>query len=249
MELNEPLKWRKYLLLTEFGLLSEEDLKGEVVRYPRDGEVKLHQALSEALVITPPGNALFVVKLVPRDEPGRLPNLRITKRGDLKLLPGFLTSWSSYPYTEIWCCRTSMVPSGLSVAGRMVISETDVDSQTVEQLWRTSPRMLEYYHGGASFPHPYLRATRTGWGWHYTIRRTHIPPNRTLASNYTKATLARDFGAAMVLMEEWREQIQLFISHLRSKGAAVLSIEYKAVGSRLTVIDWDTPDDRAVLSR
>lgn len=248
MRLVEPLKWRKYLLLTEFGFLSKRDLRKEIARYPRSAVHHLTTQLRQTLDRIPRGTALFVVKLVPQDEPGRLPNLRVTSHDDLASLPAFLNTWYSYPYTEIWTCYTSIDPSVLSVAGRLIISSTEVWEHSVEQLWRASPRMLEYYHCGSSFPHPYLRATRVGWGWPYKIQHTHIPRSRGHSPAFSSAQLHAEFAEAMVSLERSRDQLALFAASIRDRGADIVSIEYKLTGSRLNIIDWDTPDDRRVLS-
>ncbi|MGO9259362.1 MAG: hypothetical protein ACLQU1_24065 [Bryobacteraceae bacterium] len=248
MRLIEPLKWRKYLLLTEFGFLSKRDLQKQIARYPRHAIRRLTAEIGDALGRVPRGAALFVIKLVTQDEPGGFPNLRVTSHDDLAAIPAFLSARSSYPYIEIWTCYTCIDPSVLSVAGRLIISSSEVWEQSVEQLWRASPRMLESYHGGSSFPHAYLRATRVGWGWPYNIQQVHVPQlnGRLAALSYEQ--LRVEFAEAMVSIERSREQLAFFAASIGDRGANIVSIEYKLTGSRLDIIDWDTPDDRRVLS-
>ena len=243
----QPLKWRKYLLLTEYGLLSKDELNRQIARYPRTAVGALVRGLSRQLAKTTPHSSLLVVKLVPPNEPGQLPNLRITTKRDLRLLPAFLRQWESYPYTEIWCCQTPIDFSTLNVAGRLVISSADIQAHNVEQLWRASPRMLEYFHTGSLFPHPYLRATRADWGWPFKVEHVHIPRTPRGSKVISRYDLCHEFAAAMVLIERDREQICVFTENIRQRGADVVSIEYKATGSHLSIIDWDTPNDRRVL--
>src|ERR1039458_8268882 len=141
MRFVEPLKWRKYLLLTEFGFLSKRNLHKQIARYPRHAIRRLTAEIADALSRVPRGTALFVIKLGTQDEPGGFPNLRVTSQDDLAAIPAFLSAWSSYPYIEMWSCYTCIDPSLLSVAGRLIISSSEVWAQSVEQLWRASPRM------------------------------------------------------------------------------------------------------------
>ena len=248
MRFLEPLKWRKYLLLTEFGFLSKRNLQKQIARYPRHAIHRLTREIGDALGRIPRGTALFVIKLVTQDEPGGFPNLRVTSRDELASIPAFLNTWSSYPYIEIWTCYTSIDPSVLSVAGRLIMSSSEVWEQSVEQLWRASPRMLESYHGGSSFPYPYVRARRVGWGWPYDIQQVHIPPPKGKYAALSSEQLRVEFGEAMVSIERSREQLAFFAASIGDRGVNIVSIEDKLTGSRLDIIDWDTPDDRRVLS-
>jgi len=63
-----------------------------------------------------------------------------------------------------------------------------------------------------------------------------------------RSDLMREFYESMRMFEREREQISTFLSFLDSFGFRAYSIEYKIVGSRLNVIDWDTPDDRKVIA-
>ena len=108
--------------------------------------------------------------------------------------------------------------------------------------------MLEYYHTGSSFPHPYLRASRVDWGWPFHIEHVYIPGSAHVRNVISQNDLCHDFAAAMVLIERNREQICVFTDSMRERGANVVSIEYKVSGSHLSIIDWDTPNDREVLS-
>jgi hypothetical protein len=248
MRFVESLKWRKYLLLTEFGFLSKHNLQKQIARYPRHAVRRLTAEIRTALGRVPRGTALFVVKLVTQNEPGGFPNLRVTSQDELASIPAFLNAWSSYPYIEIWTCYTCIDSSVLSVAGRLIISSSELWEQSVEQLWRASPRMLESYHGGSSFPYPYLRATRVGWGWPYNIQHVHIPQANGRLAVLSSEQVRLEFAEAMLSIERSREQLAFFAASICDRGGSIVSIEYKVTGSRLEIIDWDTPDDRRVLS-
>ena len=74
-----PLKWRKYLALVDFGFITADELGTEIRRYRRselrrfvsDIRSEIRQERRQGF------RSLYVVKLVPADLPGQLPNLRL----------------------------------------------------------------------------------------------------------------------------------------------------------------------------
>jgi hypothetical protein len=188
------------------------------------------------------GRYLYVVKLIPHGLGGRLPNYRLEAVSDLEGLRDFFAAYEAFDYTEIWYCRTRIDVDVLSVAGRFVFTPTDDHrTQAVEQVWRCSPRLLEYYC--PEFQYPYLRGSRYSWGWPYEVEAIHVPNEL----NETTEQLLIDFRYAMRMFESMRERISLFLELLDSFGFTAYSLEYKLAGSRLQIIDWDTPDDGRVI--
>jgi hypothetical protein len=161
-----PMKWRKYLALVDFGFVSEEELAADIRRY-RISEVRrlisdirsdLRDDLRRAR------RSFYVVKLVPVDLPGQLPNFNVERVSQLKELVAFITAHSCENYLEAWYCRTRIDSEVFSVAGRIVFTAANTGgTQIVEQLWRGSPRLLETYSN--DFALPYVRASRYSWGW------------------------------------------------------------------------------------
>lgn len=238
-----PLKWCKYLRLVEWGFVSERSLKAEIHRFQRRDENRLIADLERELAqFSWQGQKLYVVKLVPADLQGQLPNYRLTKTTDVKGLSVFLAKHASYNHVELWYCRTQIDLNIFSVAGRFLFSEGNgMKRQTVEQVWRCSPRLLQIY--GHSFPYSYVRASRYDWGWSYSIEEVHCAAEKGNDST----TLAKEFAASMIIVERSRDRIEQFVKYLDSFSFAAYTLEYKIVGSRLSIIDWDTPDDRKVL--
>jgi hypothetical protein len=239
-----PLKWKKYLALVDFGFQSADELATDIRRYQlskvhrlvRDLESDLRDDSRRAR------RSFYVVKLVPADLPGQLPNFNVERVSQLKQLAGFLTAHRHENYLEAWYCRTRIDSEVFSVAGRIVFTAPDTGrTQLVEQLWRGSPRKLETYSGDFAFP--YVRASRYSWGWPYSIENVHLPRRSALSH----LQLQSEFGYSMRCIEQEREKLAAFCAFLDSFCFKAYSLEYKIVASQLKIIDWDTPNDRRVL--
>lgn len=239
-----PLKWRKYLALVDFGFMTASELDTEIRRY---GRGELHRLVSDIQsdIRRERRNgfrSLYVVKLVPADLPGQLPNLRLEDSSELKQLVGFLDAHQNSNYLEAWYCRTRVDSDVFSVAGRIVFSTAEGGkTQLVEQLWRGSPRLLESYSN--DFALPYVRASRYSWGWPYSIEHTHLPR----LSPLKRSQIHSEFGYSLRCIELEREKIEAFCAFLDSFSFRAYSLEYKIAGAEIKVIDWDTPHDKHVL--
>jgi hypothetical protein len=183
-----------------------------------------------------------VVKLVPADLPGQLPNFRLEDSSELKQLLEFLDANEEKNYLEAWYCRTRVDSDVFSVGGRIVFTVTNTGrTQIVEQLWRGSPRLLESYSD--DFALPYVRASRYSWAWPYTIEHIHLPRMSLL----NRSQLHSEFGYSVRCIEQEREKIEAFCAFLDSLSFKAYSLEYKIVGGQIKVIDWDTPNDKKVV--
>ncbi len=243
---NQPIKWSKYLLLVEFGFLTMNELRSDIRRYQRSDKARFMAHFSSEVrrVSRNSVKHLFVVKLVPLGWGGQLPNYRVEGVADLKGLPIFLKSFEDFDYVEVWYCRTRIDRNVFSVAGRFLFTPRDDHrTQSVEQVWRCSPRLLEHY--SSEFQYPYVRASRYAWGWPYAIEAVHASSGK----DQNGVELVKEFRLAMQVVERMREQISLLLRFLDSFRFAAYSIEYKLVGSHLQIIDWDTPDDRRVITK
>jgi hypothetical protein len=243
-----PLKWRKYLALVDFGFQSADELAAEIRRYPRSNVHRLVRDIRSDMRHDSrrARRSLYVVKLVPADLQGQLPNFRLERSSQLKELAAFLTAQTGVNYIEAWYCRTRIDSEVFSVAGRIVFSAADTGwTQLVEQLWRGSPRLLETYSDDFAFP--YVRASRYSWGWPYSIEHVHLSRKSARESAASNWQLQSGFGYSMRCIEQEREKIATFCAFLDSFSFKAYSLEYKIVASQLKIIDWDTPNDRRVL--
>ena len=239
-----PMKWRKYLALVDFGFVSADELAADIRRYSISEVRRLVSDLRSDIRddFRRARHSFYVVKLVPADLPGQLPNFNVERVSQLKQLVAFLTAHSRETYLEAWYCRTRIDSEVFSVAGRIVFTAPDTGgTQLVEQLWRGSPRLLETYSD--NFALPYVRASRYSWGWPYSIEHVHLPRKSALSN----LQLQSEFGYSMRCIEQEREKIARFCAFLDSFSFKAYSLEYKIVASQLKIIDWDTPNDRRVL--
>jgi hypothetical protein len=242
-----PLKWRKYLALVDFGFITADELAADircyrisqVHRLVRDIESDIRRDSRRA------HRSFYVVKLVPADLPGQLPNFNVERVSQLKQLVAFLTAHRGENYLEAWYCRTRIDSEVFSVAGRIVFGADTGRTQLVEQLWRGSPRLLETYSDDFAFP--YVRASRYSWGWPYSIEHVHLPRKSARKSELSNLQLRSEFGYSMRCIEQEKEKIATFCTFLDSFSFKAYSLEYKIVASQLKIIDWDTPNDRRVL--
>lgn len=232
-----PEKWRKYALLATFGLTTEEELASLIARVLwRDRQSipsRIASLLSEQRLET-----LIVVKLVPLYIGRQLPNFRVRSESDLNDLTKFLESQPELRFVEVWYCQTSVDPDVFSVAGRIRIAE---DFHVLEQVWRCSPRMIEDW--GKAFQFPYARAVRATWGWRWRIVDLYAPLNS--ASSQLAQRL--EFEHSLQLFESQRARLQEFADAIEACGITAYSFEYKIVGEKIAIIDWDTSNDRKVL--
>lgn len=239
-----PVKWRKYLALVDFGFITADELETDIRRYRR-GE--LHRLVSDIRSDIRRERrqgcrSLYVVKLVPADLQGQLPNFRLEDSSELKQLLGFLDAHEEKNYIEAWYCRTRVDSDVFSVGGRILFIATNTGrTQIVEQLWRGSPRLLESYSDGFAFP--YVRASRYSWGWPYSIEHIHLPRMSPL----NRSQLHSEFAYSVRCIEQEREKIEAFCAFLDSFSFKAYSLEYKIIGAQVKVIDWDTPHDKKVL--
>lgn len=242
---SEPLKWTKYLLLVQFGFIEREELEQDIRRYRRSEERHVIRDIGADLRAERKMGCrfLYVIKLVSIGLSGRLPNFRVETLQDLRKVPRFFADHDKGDHAEIWFCRTRVDDNVFSVAGRFVFTPGDSDREhSVEQVWRCSPRLLEEM--SASLRFPYLRASRYSWGWPYSIEDVRIPKHWTL----DRPTLVAEFLWSMRLFERQRESVEIFLAFLDSFAFRAYSLEYKIVGPKLSIIDWDTPDDKLIVT-
>lgn len=240
----QPLKWRKYELLEAFGLISREELSRDIRRYTAGEQERVKADLRRRLVSdrnTGKRN-LYVVKLVPIFQRGQLPNLRLSRPDEVALFDAFLARYKAIRFQEIWFCQTAVDSATFSVAGRLSFFRDGFPRSIIlEQLWRSSPRLIEQVHKGESSV-PYVRAERCHWGWHYYITDFHNG-----GSDIDEARLISEFQLSARLIERARGRVERFCDFLEKLGYRSYSLEYKIVDYTLSIIDWDTHDDAKAL--
>jgi hypothetical protein len=243
-----PQKWRKYELLEDFGLTDTDDLRRTIHRFPREQRTTFLSQLREEVKAETAngkreGQYLFVMKFVPKKLAMLLPNIRVQNMADLDAVEDAIRDEPFGDYDEIWFCRTNVSVSSFSVAGRILVnSSAGMDAHIIEQVWRCSPRLIESL--GQTFPYPFIRATRSGWGWPPRIDQIHIPPSAPESA----MVIREQFAIAMRTLDRTREKLAAFVEAVLAVGLNVCCLEYKIEGERLQIIDWDTTNDSLVIN-
>lgn len=248
-----PLKWQKYLLLLRFDLLEASELRSNIRRYAWGCLSDFFEDLRDECAVAAAGleTYLYVIKLVPFDGVGQLPNFRLTVRPgsgqtdldtSFKELEVFIRRNSWRP-DEVWWCRTDVSAKHASVAGRMAI-QTGGSSvgQIIEHVSRASPRLIETLRRGDASVF-YVRARRATWGFHWRAEEVVCPQEASREEE------THQFRTTCAGLEALRDRIVTFCEQLEEVGMRSYSLEYKHVSGSLSIIDWDTQDDRAVLAR
>ena len=243
-----PDKWLKYELLDLYDLANIEYLRKSIRRFSRgEHATALTQLRREFQVASLDKrrvgeDVLFVAKFVPSKLSILLPNVRIRNIKDLDLLRRAIRDRSDTK-DELWFCRTNISPDVLSVAGRIAVDwGNGLNSQTIEQVWRCSPRLIETL--SPTFAFPFVRATRHGWGWAPRVEHVHVPPS----AKESQTTIRNQFAVALLRLDNIRTKLEAFVEAIAAIGLGVC-LEYKIEDNQLHIIDWDTANDSKVLDR
>ena len=241
-----PIKWKKNLLLVEYGFIEYENLLSEIHRYSflriADLCIDIKNELINDIKINE--KAFYIVKLVNNNQYYKLPNYRIYKLDDIESFKSFIIK-SVYHIDELWYCRTlyfGIDSESYSVSGRLLFAhEEGKQAQIIEQTWNNSPRIIDEYNN--SIDVIFTRATRPSWGCRYILNHLNIPNN----SNNGKDNILMQFQITIKEIERIREKIEVFENYLNNFEYNNFNIEYKNINGKLSIIDWDTPNDSLVL--
>lgn len=237
-----PNKWKKHLTLVEFGFKTQSELEHEVHRYSRSEIDALIEDISSN--ITSSKDNLYTISFIPISSYFKLPNASIHTQEDLEnfktnIAPNLLENCS-----EVWYFKKPYRENLTSSIGRFCINNDHTIpsikyAQVIEQVWNCSHREIEHFHKNSKAL--YLRASREGWGRHYTIDQIRAP------SKEQQKQLVKQFYESVVFLERQQEKIEYFSNYLSNLGIHELSLEYMYSEKGFQVIDWDTENDLEVL--
>jgi len=238
------LKWQKYKLLEDLGVLPQGYMAKTFHRFsPNSSDMLSH--VEEALRLDAIGNErnLYVIKAVPQELRRQLPNFRVEQTSDLA---GFDSWVKALPFAscELWVCSTPVGTQDFSVAGRLALSSDPMRQQVLEQVWRCSPRLIDSI-ATSSFAYSHVRACRADWRFAYQLSEVYVPEG----SLQGKASLIQEFEQSVQLMFGQKRKWEALANILFATGVTSISLEYKIIGQELHLFDWDTEDDQRVLAR
>jgi len=240
-----PYKWKKYLKLYEFGFRSIADLNSEIHRFDiNDVDLIVDEISSVLGCVEPQTSVFFVIKLINNDAVFSVPNYRIYNQEELIAFKSDVLNKKKL-FHEMWYCKTNISEGNkdLSLAGRILY--TDVVNgydQTIEQIWNRSPRIIDDYNETSDFI--FVRASRWAWGFRFNPLVVHLPND----CNLRKADVLEQFAYATSKIEAERDKIEIFEEYMRRFDFKAFTLEYKINDGILRFIDWDTPNDKLVLS-
>lgn len=239
---NEPLKWLKYVLLGQLGLRALDELTTEIRRFSihdwAAAQAECVQILQRAE--RKQQEILVVIKLVPMDRAGQLPNFRVRSLAEVEetFKKAMAASRPGYRDKQIWLCDSITEIGKLNLAGRMSLpSFGSSDSSMLEAVWYTSPRLLENV-GLPDFAYPYIRACRPFGAYAYQIEELYIPEK--FRGKLSEASLLSEYDWLIRQITAYRERIEALEASVAVAGAKELSLEFKADNGYFRFIDWDT---------
>jgi hypothetical protein len=238
---NEPLKWLKYVLLGRLGLRPLNKLATEIKRFPiesiREAQEQCVELMTNA--VNRNQNILLVIKLVPMDFAGQLPNFRITNLDEITSAFRSVVATQRLFDREIWICESITEIGKLNLAGRYILPSTRSLSMILEVLWYTSPRLLETVNLSV-FPYPYLRARCKAGNSQFQIEELHIPSELVSKQVTSEEGVLEDFHWLLRNIYTFREKINELEAVVTAAGAQELSLEFKSDNGNFRFIDWDT---------
>ena len=239
-----PNKWKKHLVLVEVGLKSKEDLENEIHRYKSYNVNHLVNDI-ETELIENPDSGIYIVSSIPLNECYKLPNSCISSLEDLESFKNSLNDRFFDKFSEVWYCKKPFEQNNDVITGRISFDNREGLTSTkyrhgIEQVWNCSHRKIESFNNKNSDV-IYLRASRDGWGRHYTIDDLRVP------SMKYKDKVIKGFRQTVKEIEENKEKIEEFENYLNSIGIEELCLEYMLSDKGFSFIDWDTSNDKKVI--
>ena len=238
-----PNKWKKHLVLVEFGLKKQEDLENEIHRYSAFHVNRLIEDIKKELKNNP-DSGMYIISSIPSCDCFKLPNFCISSLEDLEAFKKSLDEHFYDKFSEVWYCKKPFEKGNDVITGRISLDNrkglnTIQYSHCVEQVWNCSHREIEKLNKDSNTI--FLRAFREGWGRHYHINQLKVP------SKEDKDKVIKGFIQTVKGIESNKEKIEEFENYLKDIGIDELCLEYMLSQKGFSFIDWDTSDDKKVI--
>lgn len=240
-----PNKWKKHLVLVEFGLKNQEDLENEIHRYPAFHVNTLIRDIEKELQSNP-NSGMYIISSIPLHDCFKLPNFCISSMEELEEFKASLDNNFFDRFLEVWYCKKPFQNGYDVITGRIALDNrkglNDIQySHTVEQVWNCSHREIEKFNKDSNAI--YLRAFREGWGRRYHIDELRVPTKKET----DKDKVINGFIQMVRGVEEYKEKIEEFENYLEKLGIDELCLEYMLSQKGFSFIDWDTNNDKKVI--
>lgn len=236
---SDPLKWRKYWLLVDWGLRKKQDLLSSIVRYRICDYQKCLEKILEAIQVEP-SRYTYVVKLICLNKFYKMPNFLIAHEKDAEDAYLTLKAMDLSGFVEIWYCR-NLTENFSTVFGRILISNGALFPQIcpnrVELVWGSSARSIEKY---PAMECSFIAIERKNWNSVPVI-------SEMIPMGIDDCVLINRSKQIIDGLTLFKRQIMEFGEFLFSHGCQHLCLEFSHNNGQLNFIDWDSDHDDYVL--
>lgn len=225
------IKYQKQNILFLFGIREKREFDESVivVNYPKNvSDIVNIQILLQNMMDK---EKKAVLIKVPKYHKYKLPNLVVENEHDIKIVFKFLSQASMY--AELWICIKEEISNGVS--GRIAFDwKSGYENQFVELIAGTYPRKLEAVNCGED--------SICIWERHHWNTRYKLLQDASICDITTKYYLLGE-------IERRRQYLDSFCQFARHVGILSISFDYVINAGKMTIIDWDSEDDIAVISK
>ncbi len=239
-----PNKWKKHLVLVEFGLKKQADLESEIHRYSAFHVNTLIEDIEKELRQSP-NSGMYIISSIPSHDCFKLPNVCVSSPEDLEAFKNSLSTYFYDRFSEVWYCKKPFQNGHDAITGRISLDNRSwvnsiKHSHHIEQVWNCSHREIERLNEHSNVI--YLRASREGWARQYHIDDLRVP------SREYKDKVIEGFRQTAISIEQNKEKIEQFEGFLKEIGIHELCLEYMLSQKGFSFIDWDTSNDTKVIN-
>ena len=237
---DDPLKWKKHLVLVEWKIRDKAHLLSSINRYPIQNYSECLDDICNELDNSG-DEYTFIVKLVYRYNFWKLPNIVISSKRDLLQAKRTINTYDTTFLSEIWYCKNK-TKNNNTVFGRMLISNNQLFPERCpiryELVWSTSARNIERY---PKISCPFIAVERSNW---------NAKPVFLEINNFNMSSRDMFFISEKIIrtISLYTSKIKEFGCFVFSRGCNHLCLEFSYCNGELNFIDWDTDNDNKILS-
>ena len=236
---DDPLKWKKHLVLVEWKIRDKTHLLDSINRYSIQNYMECIDDIRNEFENLS-GEYTFIVKLVYRYNFWKLPNIVITSKQDLIQAKRTIDTYDKTFLSEIWYCKNN-TENYNTVFGRMLISNNQLFPDRCpiryELVWSTSARNIERY---PIINCPFIAVERSNWNAKPEFREI----NDINMHSIDMISISEKIIKSISL---YTSKIKEFGCYVFSRGCNHLCLEFSFCNGELNFIDWDTDDDNKIL--
>ena len=238
---NCPIKWKKHLVLVEWGLREKSHLFNTIKRYKVKDYNECLEDIRNSLEQDKADYA-YIIKLVYKTTFHKLPNIIIKNIDDLNKAKKTLSNSDLSIFDEIWYCR-NIIKKNDAVFGRLLIGNNYLFPNNAhivyEMVWDSSARSIEKY---PNMNCPFAAAYRNNWN-------APIQINEIISSGSNEEEMKNEVIEIIKHTSRYQNAIKDFGRFVFSCGCQYFNIEFTYYQGDLKFIDWDSDNDLLVINR